>query len=192
MKIKSQLFYKVKMQNSLNAVSSCCLRNGINVNISKTKLCCYGREHRFKNSDIVLNFRNSPSTKCHQYNYLGIILDKTINLESNFNSIFKKFSFKIFQFSKTWRLVPQDTRITVFKQTILPLVEYVSYTLLLNHKIDIEKFQKLQNHALRLCYNIYNPRDVAVSRLHADAKILKLIQTIPILYWEHPMECITT
>ena len=111
--------------------------------------------------------------------------------------------------------------------------------LLFNRKIDIEKFEKLQNRALRLCYNIYiyNRRDVSVSRMHADAKLLKLdtrrnihllnimydqrynhnyiaapvvhtrqalqinfrfdlvhsdIQMITILYWEHPMECITT
>ena len=50
--------------------------------------------------------------------------------------------------------MPQDTRITVYKQTILPLVEYVSYMLLFNLKIDTAKFQKLQNRALRLCYNI--------------------------------------
>ena len=77
-----------------------------------------------------------------------------MNLESNFNSIFKKFSFKIFQFSKIWRFMPQDIRITVYKQTIVPLIEYVSYMLLFNPKIDTEKFQKLQNRTLRLCYNI--------------------------------------
>ena len=120
---KSEATLKVKMQNSLNAVSSWCLKNRINVNVSKTKLCCNGRQHRLKNSDIVLNFRNSPLTKCHQYNFLGIILDETMKLESNFKSIFKKFSFKVFQFSKILRYMPQDTRITVYKQTILPLVE---------------------------------------------------------------------
>ena len=103
---KSEATLKVKMQNSLNAVSSWCLKKHINVNVSKTKLCCNGRRHRLKNSDIVLNI---------------IILDETMNLESNFNSIFKKFSFKIFQFPKIWRYMPQDTRITVYKQTILPL-----------------------------------------------------------------------
>ena len=120
---KSEATLKVKMQNFLNAVLSWSLKNSINVNISKTKLCCNGRQHRLKISDIVLNFRNNPLTKCHQYNILGIILDETMKLESNFKSIFKKFSFKVFQFSKILRYMPQDTRITVYKQTILPVVE---------------------------------------------------------------------
>ena len=51
----------------------------------------------------------------------------------------------------------------MYKQTILPLVEYAGFLLNLNRKHDTEKLQKLQNRALRLCYNAQNSRDVSVS-----------------------------
>ena len=41
----------------------------------------------------------------------------------------------------------------------------------LNNKQDVEKLQKLQNRALRLCYNVYNPRDMNVARLHELASV---------------------
>ena len=41
----------------------------------------------------------------------------------------------------------------------------------LNNKIDRNKLQKLQNRALRMCYNIQNPRDMSILRLHTMANV---------------------
>ena len=54
------------------------------------------------------------------------------------------------------------TRILVYKQTILPLVEYISFMLLINRKHDTDE---LQNRTLRLCYNINNPIDIGIIRI---------------------------
>ena len=53
----------------------------------------------------------------------------------------------------------------------MPLAEYAGFVLNLNRKQDIEKLQKLQNRALRLCFNVYNPRDVSVADLHDRANL---------------------
>ena len=63
------------------------------------------------------------------------------------------------------------TRVLVYKQTILPLVEYVSFMLCLNTSRDVETLQKLQNRCLRLCFDVINPRDTSVERLHQLAKV---------------------
>ena len=83
--------------------------------------------------------------KCRQYNYLGVILDECMNLVSNFNAIFKKYSYKIFQFGKIRKYLDICTRILVYQQTIMPLVEYVSFMLYLNNVTEIGKLQKLLN-----------------------------------------------
>ena len=46
----------------------------------------------------------------------------------------------------------------------------------LNRKHDIDKLQKLQNRALRLCYNIVDPRSISVVELHIQANLLTLDQ----------------
>ena len=163
-----------KLQSSLNDISLWCDQNRINLNVQKTKLCCYGRRCKLKQFKILLKFRDKNLNQCHQYNYLGITLDETMNLETNFNNIFKKFSYKVFQFTKIRRFLPEATRILVYKQTILPLVEYVSYMLFFNRKIDVDKFQKLQNRALHMCFDIYDPRDISLVDLHKNAKLLTL------------------
>ena len=62
----------------------------------------------------------------------------------------------------------------MYKQTILPLVEYVNYMLFFNRNFDVDKLQKLQNRCLRMCFDIINPRNVSVKRLHAMANICPL------------------
>ena len=108
-------------------------------------------------------------------------------MRQNYNSIFKKFSYKIYQFSKIRKFLNTETRILVYKQTILPLAEYVSFVLCLNNKHDVDKLQKLQNRALRMCYNIYNPRVISIGRLHEMAKIdllykRRMMQLLGIMY----------
>ena len=109
--------------------------------------------------------------KCRQYNYLGVILDECMNLVSNVNAIFKKYSYKIFQFGKIRQYLDIRTRILVYKQTIMPLIEYVSFMLYLNNVKEIGKLQKFQNRCLRLCLNINNPRDMSVAMLHETTRI---------------------
>ena len=62
----------------------------------------------------------------------------------------------------------------MYTQTILPLVEYVSYMLFFNRNCDVDKLQKLQNRCLRMCFDVINPRNVSVKRLHAMANICPL------------------
>ena len=71
----------------------------------------------------------------------------------------------------TWQLDLSITRVLVYKQTIMPLVEYVSFVLYLNNAKETDKLQKLQNRCLRMCLNINNPRDVSVVRLHETTQM---------------------
>ena len=167
---------QTKLQAALDEVSRWCTNNHIKLNIKKNKLCCYGSRHNLKNLQICCKLNDSQLSLTKQYTYLGVLLDETLNLESNFNIIFKKFSYKIFQFSKIRKYLPLRVRVLVYKQTILPLVEYVSYLVFLNRKHDVDKLQKLQNKALRLCYDINDPRLISVLDLHKQANLLTLLQ----------------
>ena len=176
---------QTKMQLALNDILQWCTHNHVNLNISKTKMCCYGTRHFLKNFPIKLTLNNTNLVCTSQYTYLGVVLDGTMSLEANFNTVFKKFSYKLFQFSKISKYLPYAARVTVYKQAILPLVEYVSYLMSLNRKHDIEKLQKLQNKALRLCYGIADPRTISVSALHTQSNLCNLSQRR-----EHQLLCI--
>ena len=106
---------------------------------------------------------NQEIMKCRQYNYLGVVLDECMTLKQNVNNIFKKFSYKIYQLSKIKTLTNKSTRILIYKQTILPISEYV------NTARDVEILQKLQNRCLRLCLDGKNPRDKSIDYLHQES-----------------------
>ena len=166
-----------------------CMLNYININITKTKFCVYGKRSHVKlYRDEFIVHKDQKIMRCQQYNYLGVFLDECLNLDSNFDNIFKKFSHKVFQFGKIKKYINNATRILVYKQTILPLVEYVSFLLCLNSKHDVDKLQKLQNRCLRMCLDIQNHRDFSVVRLHEITRISKLdvrreIQLLNIMYY---------
>ena len=59
----------------------------------------------------------------------------------------------------------------MYKHTVLPLSEYVSFIMCLNNKQDIDNMQVLQNRALWMCFNSQNPRDISIQRLHEMTKV---------------------
>ena len=181
-------FVQARLENALSVVVDWCNSNYININIDKTKFCIYGtRTNVSKFVPRNLSSNNRTIHRCQQYQYLGIILDECLTMKPNFNMIFKKFSYKIYQFGKIKRFLNPDTRILVYKQTVLPLTEYVSFVMSLNTKHERDKLQKLQNRSLRICYDIQNPQDIRVGDIHQLAHVDMLdkrrtLQLLCILY----------
>ena len=181
-------FVQQRLETSLFHVFTWCNQNYINVNIDKTKFCIYGtRAHVSTFEQNTLCCNEKEINRCHHYNYLGVILDECLNLKQNFNSILKKFSYKIYQFGKIKKYLSVETRVLVYKQTILPLTEYVSFVLSLNNKHEVDKLQKLQNRALRMCYNVNNPTDISIARLHEMANVdmlykRRMLQLMTMIY----------
>ena len=181
-------FVNARLEEALSRVITWCNSNYININIKKTKFCIYGtRTNVSKFEQNVIRIDNRQIDRCQQYQYLGVVLDECLTMKPNFNNVFKKFSYKIFQFAKIKRFLKTDTKVLVYKQTILPLSEYVSFVMSLNNMHDVDKLQKLQNRALRMCYNIQNPRDITINRLHEMAGIdmlykRRMLQLLVILY----------
>ena len=176
-KFYDSYFVKERLEMVLSHVIDWCNNNYININIDKTKFCIYGtRPNVSKFIEDTLISDDSRIHRCQQYQYLGVFVDDCLlyrwqNTEPNFNNVFRKFSYKIYQFGHFLDVLKVETRVLVYKQTVLPLTEYVSFVMCLNNKHDVDKLQKLQNRALRMCCNIQTPRDIRVLRLHDMAKI---------------------
>ena len=56
------------------------------------------------------------------------------------------------------------------------MVEYASFLLYLNRNLDLDKLQRLQNRALRICFGIYDPKSISIDNLHKRAKMRKLAE----------------
>ena len=59
-----------------------------------------------------------------KYNNLGIALDSQLNLEPFFKAIEKKVNNKIYFLRKIKRFTSFDIAVQIYKQTILPILDY--------------------------------------------------------------------
>ena len=124
-----QFFLEERLKEALSKVADWCNMNFINLNIQKNKFCIYGTRAGVNRCTLeTIGTNNCVIKRSQNYNYLGVILDECLNMNSNFNQIITKFSNKIFLFGKIRKFLNIETRVLVYKQTILPLVEDVSFT----------------------------------------------------------------
>ena len=73
--------------------------------------------------------------------------------------------------TKLKRFLDKGMRVLVYKQTILPVLEYADFVYYLCNKNQRDKLQRMQNRSLRECLSIYNPRDVSTKELHTRVNL---------------------
>ena len=77
-----------------------------------------------------------------------------------------------------------DAAVSIYKQTILPLLDYPGFLLIATRKEDKNDFQVLQNDILRICNRTRLSDRVSIPELHSKCKMNSLEQHISIqLLW---------
>ena len=99
-----------------------------------------------------------------------------MNLRPLLRDIKKKIINKIFLLRKIRRYINFETAILVYKQTILPILDYAGFMCLSLNVEDKKDLQIMQNDALRFCYNIRLSDRVTIFNLHEQAKLSSLEQ----------------
>ena len=73
-------------------------------------------------------------------------------------------------------IVDKRSALLIYKQTILPFLDYVGF-ILLSCNIGLRRdIQKLQNAALRLCLRYRLADRISIQRLHREAKLQSVEQ----------------
>ena len=88
------------------------------------------------------------------YNYLGIIFDSQMTLSPLFAKVKKAVSNKIYTLVKLRNTIDTTCAIPIYKQTILPLLNYAGFLLISGNVSDRNELQTLQNNALRIYFNV--------------------------------------
>ena len=120
---------------------------------------------RFKIGDNTLQ-------RVKTHTYLGIKLDEQLTLETYANSLIQKVSNRIYQLTKIRSFITKKAALLIYKNMILPILEYGDIFLHSASQIIRKKIQILQNKALRCALNKDKRYDS--DALHTEAKLLKL------------------
>ena len=143
------------------------------MNVSKTKVMFYGSKAKINSIDLPEFYINGqPIDRAKTYTYLGIKLDEQLSLDTHANLLIRKVSNKIYQLSKIRSFITKKAALMIYKNMILPILEYGDVFIHSASKETRKKLQVLQNKALRCALS--KEKLFPTDELHVEAKLLKL------------------
>ena len=140
----------LKTQPEIDAVQVWFTANSLKLNTKKSSLLLIGPRSKLKNvddQDKILIYGVSLKL-VDSYKYLGITIDKEMSLTSLLADIKKSVLSKLFILRKLRCYITEKCAISIYKQTILPVFDYVGFMLVACNKSDRHDLQVIQNDAL--------------------------------------------
>ncbi|KAL6448029.1 hypothetical protein ACFW04_000220 [Cataglyphis niger] len=142
------------VEQSANKLASYLESKELSISPSKSALVVFSRRRKSSLSHS-LNLQNSVIISSTSHRFLGIILDSKHN--SHIDLLSKKYS-KLFNILKSlrriwWRANP-NLLLSIYKSLIRGSMEYSFPYIRINNCTQLEKLEKIQRQALRLCLSL--------------------------------------
>ena len=182
-----------KLQTGLNEYVSWGQNNNMHMNASKTKAMLISPNVQYNlHRPLIANGKHIQYM--NTFNYLGVLLDDQLTFTPYYKLVKRRVENKIFVLSKIRRYVDSRTAILIYKQAVLPLLEYAGFVLGSCSIGQRKELQKLQNNALRLCKRYFLLDMVRIDILHNECRILGLEQRrrkqlLRLMYLHSKIEC---
>ena len=111
-------------QKSLNRIISWCDSNKLTINENKTKVCLFNNKG-YSDNDILC--KGKPLERVNSYKYLGVDVAFDLNSDEYVKNVYKKVNYKVYMFSKIRKFITTHAAIMIYKQTIVPYLDYASF-----------------------------------------------------------------
>ena len=165
------------LQEDANNLSTWCCTNLLCINVKKTKSMMVGTRHKLSITlPIRISLNNIIIESVLTYNYLGVIIDCELSLTQHLNGVHERVQCKLFQLRKIRKYLNEFASILVYKQTILPLLDYCGFLAMSGNKNCYTSLQVLQNDCLRVCVGYPNGYNQTRAELHETSNLSSLYQ----------------
>ena len=140
-----------------NSINEWCSLNRICVNKKKTKHMLSGKRDYEKSVNDMndLDIRECGIDTVENFVYLGVNIDNKLCFEKFINGTISRVNGRLITFSKIRKMIDVRTSLAIYKQTILPIIDYMSILINSSTQRKIKKLQPLQNRAIRIIENCY-------------------------------------
>ena len=110
-----------------------------------------------------------------------------MDLTELLSGVRKSINSHLFKLRKLCKYITVECATLIYKQTILPLLDYAVFLLNFCNVSDPDDLQVLQNDGLRVCHRVHRSDRISIAGLHKDAKLLSLdqrrkIQLLSLMY----------
>ena len=166
------------IQPELDDVIIWCEHNRLRLNVHKSDSLLFGSRSKLGKIDYknCVKISGTSLKNVDKYKYLGVTLDKEMSLSSLLTDVKKNVLNKLFNLRKLRYYIDEKTSLSIYKQTILPILDYAGFMLISCNKSDRHDLQVIQNDALRTCYNVKRRDRLSVSSMHKRANLIGLEQ----------------
>ena len=162
------------MQNSLDKFAVWCKLNALTINTGKTKTMVFGTSKRVKAvGKFWLKVEGVELQQVPSYKYLGMTLDSSLNYKLHLANVVRTVSYKLYLLSRVRRYLTESSALLIYKTMIVPYMDYADVIYQQANAEDLDKIQRLQNRALKLCLRVAPRRETEI--IHRTAKVPLLV-----------------
>ena len=143
------------------------------MNVAKTKYMIFGTRCTLaKIKDFKLTVGGIELERVLTYSYLGMTLDPSLNFDKHVNKLVARATNKVKQLKKMRNFLTTEAAMLVYKNMMMPILEYGDVFLTAVSKENRDKCQIVQNKALRIVHRVDNL--YGTDLMHKESKLLKL------------------
>ena len=143
-----------KLNEDLSYIADYLLLNELIINLNKGKTECilFGTSRKLKNfpNGLSVFYRSSKVVNSIRYKYLGSRINQTLNINENFNYLYKQASNKLRMLSAISEGLPQPCISRIYRVMILPALMYNCITSLNMNAGQMQKLQSIRDRAEKL------------------------------------------
>ena len=144
------------LNDGLNKLAEWCVINKLTINVKKTKHMLISPPNApITPEKIILNGTQLDTVR--NYNYLGVLIDDGMTFDMFLSDKYNKVNMRVHQLRKLRKYITSQVANRIYKQTILPIVEYADLMVESGPADKVTRLQGLQDKALQIIDNNKEP-----------------------------------
>ena len=133
---------------TFESIHEWCKLNSIRVNAKKTKHMIIGGSTT--ESPLSVRWDADGVKTVENYTYLGVNIDRKLNFEKFIGNTISKAEGRLITLARLRNVLDMKTTLLIYKQTILPILDYLCILVDSSTQRKILKIQPVQNRAIRI------------------------------------------
>ena len=135
-------------QEQFDNIITWCELNKLTINENKTKTTIFNNN----TTDLIdtVTYKGKPLENVKTYKYLGVDICDDLNMDLYVKNVYKKVNYKVYMFSKIRKYITTYAANMIYKQTILPYLDYASFLMDSAHQYSLSLLDKIHNRCMRI------------------------------------------
>ena len=172
----STIISQRRLQEDLSNIELYCDHWKLKINTSKTVYSIFTRSHKIAKNKLKLTINNKPLCKEENPTYLGVTLDRQLNLKTHVENVQKKASKRLNLIKRLASTNWGADKMTLRSLYLGYVRSVLDYNIVLQNscsKATKQSLDKIQNHALRLICGGRKSSPTSACEISADVEPLE-------------------